>query len=485
MFFRFKSLSASALAVAALALPLAALGCSSGPTPQPDLTATEVLLQNGHFASGAPEGSSSIRTSPDPNAPSTIARGIFRAMLADSTTPDAARLATVRKDWMRRGLEAYEAGDLVSAERSWRVAMLLGLEAQPRRESLANGRELLILPVLRSGNSEDGAAWLRLMVNDGVSPDSSAEAPRLGRPDQVAKAPEHLSTNAFAARALKLVGGLSDEALVLGEATSILVVATHEEVTKAEALLAFSTSRTELVTVETQVALLDGKAAREFITSVTGVDPYDVARSRGMLADLPRVSAVFNHNHQIREVSAVKLNSDQLASLAALTTGPNGRVITAPRLTTYGGQLGNISMVNQVSYVRDYEIQHLGDTMVADPVIDVVSDGIVLATRAHPVQGGNYLAGITVSSASLSRPIRTFSMPLVPGTSPVTIQIPHVNFNETSTTGTFEGGQTYLLARPVGVPMTGKEDRPRTSQQVLVVTFKFSRAETPATPGTE
>lgn len=464
-----------AMAAAAMAIPLAVAACSSGRNAGPDLTATDILLLNGYFGPAKTQGEAKSAPEADPHAPGTIARKIFRELLAESPSPDAAKLAAIRSDWMRLGRDAYTAGDPVGAERAWRVALLLGLEKETRREELADGRELVVIPVLRAGVAEDGAAWLRLMV-EGDSDEPAPPRLGTGKPGETANVPDVLSMNAFAARALRMTGGVGDDAMVISEPTAVMVVARPEDARMAESMLAFSADRPQLVTVETRMIEMDRATAREYFKAVTESDPFVVVdvHTESPLPMPPRLNALFADLNESAEVTAVKLNGEQGAELQRLTRNGPARSISAPRLTLHGGQAGTISMVNQVSYVQDFQVERVGDVMIADPVIGVVNDGLVVGARAHPVAGGGYLAGVSVTYADLKLPIPTFTTTLGVG-SPVTIQIPSVQIHGSSVIGTFEEGETYLLSRPIRMHKTRSAEKGG-EYVYLAVTIRMSKA---------
>lgn len=57
-------------------------------------------------------------------------------------------------------------------------------------------------------------------------------------------------------------------------------------------------------------------------------------------------------------------------------------VQTAPRITTFGGQLAHVTITNQTAYLRDYALTLGKDGLVADPVVGVARAGVGLGFRA-------------------------------------------------------------------------------------------------------
>jgi general secretion pathway protein D len=58
-----------------------------------------------------------------------------------------------------------------------------------------------------------------------------------------------------------------------------------------------------------------------------------------------------------------------------------GHVLNAPRLTLFNGQRGNTLIANQLSYIRDFNVQVGGTIIVPDPEIAVINDAISLEVQ--------------------------------------------------------------------------------------------------------
>ena len=66
---------------------------------------------------------------------------------------------------------------------------------------------------------------------------------------------------------------------------------------------------------------------------------------------------------------------------------PQGHELTAPSLTVYNTQRANITVVNQISFVQDFDVEVAQTSFIADPVIGVIQDGIMLNFRALSHRG--------------------------------------------------------------------------------------------------
>lgn len=100
------------------------------------------------------------------------------------------------------------------------------------------------------------------------------------------------------------------------------------------------------------------------------------------------------------------------------------KVVTAPRLTCRNGQRANIRVVDQVSYVSDFDLEVAERGVIADPVVAIAHDGVSADLRPVVVEGGGaVLVAVEVTRAELEAPLPTMPLPIhgVPG---ATIQVP-------------------------------------------------------------
>jgi type II secretory pathway component GspD/PulD (secretin) len=67
--------------------------------------------------------------------------------------------------------------------------------------------------------------------------------------------------------------------------------------------------------------------------------------------------------------------------LRMLTRTERNHILSAPKLTLFNTQRGNMRISNQMAYVRDYDIQIATAAVALDPIVDIVSDGISLDVR--------------------------------------------------------------------------------------------------------
>ncbi|MDA1260701.1 MAG: hypothetical protein O3A20_08770 [Planctomycetota bacterium] len=145
--------------------------------------------------------------------------------------------------------------------------------------------------------------------------------------------------------------------------------------------------------------------------------------------------------------------------------------LSTPRVSSYPGQLAELSSLNQVSYVKEYklEIVEPGRKEIADPVVDVIQEGITMTLRV--LQTGDELYGLRLScaSAELERPIPTRRFKLSPAhPSEVEVAMPQVRTAKVDATVLVADGGGVLLVT------SGLAD-----DRNLVIMVRFNRVEAP------
>jgi type II secretory pathway component GspD/PulD (secretin) len=141
--------------------------------------------------------------------------------------------------------------------------------------------------------------------------------------------------------------------------------------------------------------------------------------------------------------------------LRAVSKSERVELVTAPRLLVFNTARANIAVLNQVAYVKDFDVEIAQGASIADPIIDVVQDGVVLDVR--PVVSADrrfILMELRPTVATLQRPIRNESTTLGSQNS-VTIQLPEVDIQRVRTTVPMPDGGTVLLG---GLKVSEKQD---------------------------
>lgn len=95
------------------------------------------------------------------------------------------------------------------------------------------------------------------------------------------------------------------------------------------------------------------------------------------------------------------------AALAKLP--PRMDVLSAPRVVCRNLRAVSLNTMQEVAYVKDYEIRFVepGNSAIADPVVDVIREGLFLNARAFELPGGALGVSLETTKVDVKRPIRT------------------------------------------------------------------------------
>ena len=121
--------------------------------------------------------------------------------------------------------------------------------------------------------------------------------------------------------------------------------------------------------------------------------------------------------------------------------------ITTPSITTLPFQQAQLSLLNQTSYLKDYELKLLPDlnTEIADPVIDIIQSGLLLKLRAVPLANGMLGVFIDLELSKLDLPIPSADIVIGTGRHEVTVQLPQVTSIRVDGHFNVPPGETLML----------------------------------------
>ena len=105
-----------------------------------------------------------------------------------------------------------------------------------------------------------------------------------------------------------------------------------------------------------------------------------------------------------------------------------------------------MAVINQTSYVRDFNVEVAQASFIADPQVDVIQDGIVLDVRPTISHDRKHvMLSLQPTVAILNRPIPTFTTSLAGATLPVTLQLPQLTVRAFATTASVPDGGSVLI----------------------------------------
>ena len=164
--------------------------------------------------------------------------------------------------------------------------------------------------------------------------------------------------------------------------------------------------------------------------------------------------------------------------LRAVEKQERSEIITAPRLLIYNNTRASMSVLRHTSYIRDFDVEIAQAAAVANPIVDVVRDGVVLDVRPVVSADRRFITmELRPTVMTLETPIPTFTTTLGVG-QPVSIQLPSVNLQRVRTTVTMPDGGTLMLG---GMKLTQKQYQVSgvpILKDIPVLSFLFSRKGT-------
>jgi len=150
------------------------------------------------------------------------------------------------------------------------------------------------------------------------------------------------------------------------------------------------------------------------------------------------------------------LNDIQLELiLRAVSKSERVELVSNPRILVSNTGRANLTVLNQVVYVKDFDVEIAQAASIADPIIDIVEDGVVLDVRPVVSADRRFITiELRPTIAELTRPIREVSTTLGSQAS-VTIQLPELEIQRVRTSIPMPDGATVLLG---GLKISDKKD---------------------------
>ena len=247
---------------------------------------------------------------------------------------------------------------------------------------------------------------------------------------------------AAVASALERLDGLDDRRTVVRSTTNSLLAAIRERIEPslgdgAQLVLSLGDGRIALVGTPEQHVWLS-----EFLATASGFDGFIDVQARLFVLDEGRLAEL----SQLR--SGEVLDRARTEELLARLRGLGVETVTAPRIAALPFQQASLSLLDQVAYIKDYELKVLPgqSSEVVDPVVDVVEHGVQLEIRAAPLAGERMNVSAKLEFSHLEEPIPTHETRVGAMGKPLMIQVPRVT--RVTLEGSFDlnSGETLLLA---------------------------------------
>lgn len=120
--------------------------------------------------------------------------------------------------------------------------------------------------------------------------------------------------------------------------------------------------------------------------------------------------------------------------------------IMSPILTVYNTQRSYVSIINEVSFLQDFDVDVANTAFIANPEIGILQEGVVLDVRPTISYDRKYITlEVRTSVANITRPIEEFETTLGGFTDAVTFQLPRLEVQNARTTVRVPDGGSIVL----------------------------------------
>ncbi|MEN8148352.1 MAG: hypothetical protein ABFS86_00930 [Planctomycetota bacterium] len=162
--------------------------------------------------------------------------------------------------------------------------------------------------------------------------------------------------------------------------------------------------------------------------------------------------------------------------LRAVEKSRSARILQAPSLTVYNTQRANITLVNQVSFIQDFDVEVAQTAFIADPIVSIIQDGLTLDVRPTISHDRKYIMlELQPTIATLLRPIPTFQTSLGALTTPVTMQLPETTIQKSQTTVRVPDGGSLVIGGLKDISFVDMTSETPWLGKIPIIGFFFSR----------
>lgn len=162
--------------------------------------------------------------------------------------------------------------------------------------------------------------------------------------------------------------------------------------------------------------------------------------------------------------------------LRAVEKTQDVQVMNSQVLTVLNNERANVAVINQTSYIRDFDVEVAQAAFIADPKVDVIQDGIVLDVRPTITHDRKHIVlSLQPTVAELLRPIPTFTTSLSGQTTPVTLQLPQLTVKSFATTAQVPDGGSVLIGGLREVLQKERRAEVPVLSKIPVISFLFTQ----------
>jgi type II secretory pathway component GspD/PulD (secretin) len=169
---------------------------------------------------------------------------------------------------------------------------------------------------------------------------------------------------------------------------------------------------------------------------------------------------------------------DSQFSLIVRAVEKNGqiRTLTAPTITVYNTQRANLTVVNQLSYIQDFDVEVAQTSFIADPIVGIIQDGLTLDVRPTVSNDRRYITlELQPTVADLIEPIPTFATTLASSFAPVIIQLPELKLQQARVTVRIPDRGSILIGGLKSIITVDRQSETPFLGKIPLLSFLFSR----------
>lgn len=130
----------------------------------------------------------------------------------------------------------------------------------------------------------------------------------------------------------------------------------------------------------------------------------------------------------------------------AVDKSANALEVMAPELTVFNTERAYVTVLNEVSFLQDFDVDVANTAFIANPEIGILQEGVVLDVRPTVSYDRKYVTlDVRTTVARIARPIDTFETTLGGFTDAVTFQLPRLEVQNANTTVIVPDGGAVIL----------------------------------------
>ena len=131
--------------------------------------------------------------------------------------------------------------------------------------------------------------------------------------------------------------------------------------------------------------------------------------------------------------------------LRAVEKSEQSQVVQNQMLSVHDSQRAYVTVINQRAYIQDFDVEVAQFQAVADPTVNVLSEGIVLDVRPTILDNRKWLRLEIQPTVARIVSLRSFSTTLGGNTAPVEFQLPELEVQSVNTSAFLPDGGSLLL----------------------------------------